>query len=381
MLPADSAKIQAAFETPRSSWRDLSGFLGMMGGVVLPIAAMGTELVFHLCRGVFFDPLPTFLHILLVALVPLANLWILLSPDMGQSGRGRWMAWLNGGAIGVSAFYSLIFIPLLPIGAIAVIWFGIGLLILSPPLALAASVGLRRRLSRFTAAKPAGTCEEKPRGLWPGFFCAVGLLALIEMPSTFTRLGMKWAASEDRIGACPGRAHVAGARGQGDDVEALLRLAQPGHGPHRLSAFPGQAGRHGKSACGLLPGAGRGVQFRAASGKGIEGAVQLRGIRCGAGRRFGGGHGSGAFPVRFAHRRIHRRASGFGLSGMDPGIPERGRFRRRGQGPDRVAAGGRGFAAHPVGGRGGAGGGVRVARDGCGRRTRKWCGGAGIRCW
>lgn len=201
MLPAETAEIRDALEIPRSSWRDLPGFLGLLGGVVLPIAALGTELVFHFCKEVFFNPLPTFLHILLVALIPAANLWILLSPDRGLPLGVRWMAWmawLNGGAIGVSAFYTLIFIPLLPIGAIAVIWFGLGFLILAPPLALIASMGLRRRLS--------GPAAGKPRGLWAGMSCAVGLLVLIEMPSTLTRLGMKWAASEE------GPAHVRGVR-------------------------------------------------------------------------------------------------------------------------------------------------------------------------
>ena len=39
-------------------------------GVLLPAVTLGFELTTHLCAGVFFDPLPTWFHVLLVALVP-----------------------------------------------------------------------------------------------------------------------------------------------------------------------------------------------------------------------------------------------------------------------------------------------------------------------
>lgn len=42
-------------------------------GVILPSLTIGVELVTRMCTAVFFDPLPTFWHLLLSVLVPISN--------------------------------------------------------------------------------------------------------------------------------------------------------------------------------------------------------------------------------------------------------------------------------------------------------------------
>src|SRR5438093_6712458 len=43
-------------------------------GVFLPLGTLFAELATHMCAGTFFDPIPTWWHVALVALVPVANL-------------------------------------------------------------------------------------------------------------------------------------------------------------------------------------------------------------------------------------------------------------------------------------------------------------------
>jgi hypothetical protein len=55
----------------------------LFAGVLLPLAALVAETCFRLCTGIFFNPLPTPLHIALVASVPATNLWTWLALRRG----------------------------------------------------------------------------------------------------------------------------------------------------------------------------------------------------------------------------------------------------------------------------------------------------------
>jgi hypothetical protein len=82
----------------------------------------------------------------------------------------------------------ILFLPLTPIAALAVIFYGLGLLPLSPLLAFIASIGARSHLT-----KRAG---RRLKGLWLGFAAAFAVLVVAELPSTTTRLLLDMAASE-----------------------------------------------------------------------------------------------------------------------------------------------------------------------------------------
>ena len=162
-------------------------------GVGLPIVALAFELISGICGGAFFDPIPTIWHVGLVALVPIANFlaWWALREDRVQL-RTR-LGWVNGVALGVSLFYSLVFLPLSLPGLIGVIWFGFGLLPLSPLLAFISAMALRQWLRRLGM----GSERASLPGLWRGMALGLLALALVEAPVWVTRWGMRMALAED----------------------------------------------------------------------------------------------------------------------------------------------------------------------------------------
>jgi len=182
-----AASAPPAVETPRpkaSVWL-------LLLGVVLPAVTLLLEAASGMCAGAFFDPTPTVWHGLLVAFVPLANGLVWLALKRNDPRRLRLLAWLNGAAIGIAIFYSLLFVPLLLPGLFAIIFFGWGLLPWAPTLSLVATLVLRRRLADLGPT---------PGASLPGFWRGIGLawlvLAIIQAPVITTRLAMTKAAGE-----------------------------------------------------------------------------------------------------------------------------------------------------------------------------------------
>src|SRR5262245_15218392 len=106
----------------------MPNLLWLLPGVALPLVTLGVELTTRMNSETFFDPLPTPFHVALVALVPAANtlVWWVARPP--EPPRLPWIAFANGAAIGIALFYTLLFLPVLPIGLVALAYFGIGLL-------------------------------------------------------------------------------------------------------------------------------------------------------------------------------------------------------------------------------------------------------------
>jgi hypothetical protein len=167
-----------------SGWSQFVTVLAWLLGVILPAVTLGVELSSRMCAEEFFDPLPTPVHVLLVACVPVASV-------LGLIGRVRRTprllsaaVFLNGVAICVGALYTAIFLPLLPLAVIAVLFAGMGLLPLAPLLSLVISLVIRRRLSR---AWPAGARVPKP---WLGAGIALAAFLAAEAPVASTRLAL-----------------------------------------------------------------------------------------------------------------------------------------------------------------------------------------------
>jgi len=160
-------------------------------GILLPIITLGVEFFTHMCAETFFDPIPTIWHILLISFVPLANILVLLSLKKDDVSNLTRLGIVNGIAIGVSLFYTILFLPLSPLSVIGIIFYGMGLLPLSPLLALIASLICRRYINTSSMALQG----RKGTGLWPGLAIALAILILSQMPLTFTRTGMRLAAS------------------------------------------------------------------------------------------------------------------------------------------------------------------------------------------
>ena len=118
-------------------------------GVALPALALVVEAIWHVAAGIFFDPIPTLFHGLVVASVPLFNLGALRA--MRWSGEPqRPERWLIGAGLmtGFSLIYAIPFVPVAPLSVIGILYYGLGLLGLAPITALLSTLVLWRRLGK-----------------------------------------------------------------------------------------------------------------------------------------------------------------------------------------------------------------------------------------
>jgi hypothetical protein len=167
--------------------------LTVLFGVMLPVIALAVELASSMCAGTLFDPLPTILHVVLVALVPVANGVAIVS--LRSASRPAWKAagWMNGVAIGVSGYYAVLFAIVTPFAVIGILFFGLGFLPLAPLLSLACALVLRGKL------RGAARDERRPApaAVWKLAAAGLALLAFASLPRVVTLTGVHWAASED----------------------------------------------------------------------------------------------------------------------------------------------------------------------------------------
>jgi hypothetical protein len=168
-------------------------------GIIFPLVVLGFELALHWCEEVLFDPLPSGVHIFLVALVPLANLF---AQSWEASIRFAWLQRaLNGAALVVTLIYSLVFLPLLPVSLIAIVVYGLGFLSLSPMFALFATLVARRLIANRTHFDPIP--KYKPR--LAGALAAASLFVGAALPHLLTQHGLRLATSSDARTAQKGR--------------------------------------------------------------------------------------------------------------------------------------------------------------------------------
>ncbi|HEX2862673.1 MAG TPA: VIT domain-containing protein, partial [Lacunisphaera sp.] len=160
-----------------------------------PWTTLGVELTTRICRDGFFDPLPTYWHVVAVALVGAGNLVGLLTVTRSRPSRGQahWAGVLNGVALGVAAFFALWFLPVMPFALLGILVFGLGFLPLSPTCAVV--VGLILRQAGGRQARQAGW--PLPR-VWPWALAAVAGLAALELPGAIEGWAVK--AIADREG-------------------------------------------------------------------------------------------------------------------------------------------------------------------------------------
>ena len=181
---------QAQEPEKRRASGTLLGFT-MFGGVLLPATSILIETTTHICAQEFFDPIPTVWHVLMVIFVPLANLQVWLALLKGRTERGALLGLTNAAAIGVSIFYTIVYLPLLPLALIALI-FVIGILPMAPIFSLLSGILMRRQLKRIAPSSFA----VKTACLVAGLALAFTVVALVELPITLTRMGLQMAASE-----------------------------------------------------------------------------------------------------------------------------------------------------------------------------------------
>ncbi len=196
-------------------WRWICGGAYLFAALLAPVVAVVFEAGWHPMAVSLFDPLPTWLHVVLVGLVPVATFlaWRLRNDKL--SDRALPLTALCGGfALTVSAYYAIAFLPTVPIALVGVVIWLLGLLPLAPLSATIALWFARRRLWRRPAA-------EKLRGYWwTGFAVGFALLVVAELPGWTTRIGVHQAESSQPEEASRGIQFL---RDAGSD-DRLLRI-------------------------------------------------------------------------------------------------------------------------------------------------------------
>ena len=203
--------------------------LHWLAGVLLPLAAVIVELSTGICAQAFFDPLPTVLHTIAFLLIPASNAIALLTIHHRRIQPFAILGWVNGLAVGVAGFYTLIFLPITPIAVIAILFMGLGFCALAPLFSLITAIRLRKHLKRLAAHDNVWWFVPA----WKGMLIASVILAGIEISPLLTRAGMYRAVSDS---AETSRSGIALLRTFGND-EILLRHCYQRRGMADIAGF------------------------------------------------------------------------------------------------------------------------------------------------
>jgi hypothetical protein len=126
--------------------------------VVIPLAAVLVEALFHVMADTYVDPIPTVGHVVLLTLVPfsLAFAAAILNREERRLPPGWYDAAraANGFALVVSGVYALAFLPFAPFALLGIMAAGLGLLPLAPYFTLTAAIISQLRLRRVRRARP-----------------------------------------------------------------------------------------------------------------------------------------------------------------------------------------------------------------------------------
>jgi hypothetical protein len=166
----------------------------LFAGVILPAIAISFEATMHLCARVFFDPIPTSWHMLLVLLVPLAQLQVWFAIRRADPNSLKLAGFANAAAIVISLFFSFIFLPLLPFAALTLL-IALGLLPLAPFFALTTALIMRKQLRRVAAAAPKKSFAITTKGFLTSLGVGIALIGVAELPGILTRHGLQMADS------------------------------------------------------------------------------------------------------------------------------------------------------------------------------------------
>jgi hypothetical protein len=169
--------------------------LSLLMGVIIPAGAITVEAITHICAKTFFDPIPSVWYLMLVVFVPVAQLHVWFTIRRGTTQDLVIAGWLNVLSFGISILYSFIYLPLLPLAALAIVFFA-GLLPLAPYLSLVAAIVQRRHLKQIAARTPQKIFIMRKVGLLTGLIITAAFIGLLELPASITRYGLKLAASQ-----------------------------------------------------------------------------------------------------------------------------------------------------------------------------------------
>ena len=167
------------------------GFVLLFFAVILPAITLGFEGFTGISAGTIFDPLPTWFHVALVALVPGVNLWMWRAGRARDARHARILGWLGGAAIGVCIYYFAAYSLFLPFAALGLLYFGAGLIPLAPALAMWATPLLRQTYRERID-------KDRLVGGWRGALASLLILGALAAQSAATYYGLNQAASDNK---------------------------------------------------------------------------------------------------------------------------------------------------------------------------------------
>lgn len=183
----------------------------LLVGTIFPAGVLILELLTGLCAGAFFDPLPTWGHVVLVAAVPAINFVLWQAAQLEDPPRPMLLL-LGGVAMAIGAGYALVFLPLLPVALIGILFLGVGLLPFAP-------AGALWQAARLTTLLSARATDRAGRQVALGVTLGITALVAVDVPATATYLAIGWSQGD----AASARRAVTTMRTVGDK-NILLRL-------------------------------------------------------------------------------------------------------------------------------------------------------------
>jgi hypothetical protein len=193
MGPIEDSGERANLPRATSEKKSQPGVGLILLGGLLPLITLIFELTSHACAGAFFDPIPTWWHVLLVASVPLINGVIIYRIRNGASSVTAPLLVANAATIVISLFYAVAFAALCIPGLIAIFYFGFGLLPMAP---LFGSIACFLCHSQLLANTALSRTQQLRAGLI-GATSGIACLTAVEFTNTVTRIALEWADDEN----------------------------------------------------------------------------------------------------------------------------------------------------------------------------------------
>ncbi len=189
-LPGKSDKFRCTTKSKSSTKFSTTGFVfAIIFGVALPAITIMIEVITGMCASSIFDPIPSYFHLILISFVPVGNLFICLAIKKEKINNIKVINFINSCTIGISFFYSIVFLPIMPFAAVGILFMGFGFLPLSPLTSLIVAVLLRKKIRNILQPK-------KLSGCWQFVLAICLIFILLELPKIITYTGVQMAAGE-----------------------------------------------------------------------------------------------------------------------------------------------------------------------------------------
>jgi hypothetical protein len=163
------------------------GFFALLCGVLWPGIALLVEIITGMAADIWIDPIPSWAHAAIIAVVPVMNGWLIARMRAGRAiGRGHLLGLAL--ALGVTMVYWVEFLPFTLFGPL-LCWTGIGLLPMAPMISCVATGRLWVRAS--SGMRWSSRLKLASLGIAAG----IAMLAIVEIPTFMAAVGLTLAVN------------------------------------------------------------------------------------------------------------------------------------------------------------------------------------------